>query len=191
MFECGTLCSISFIWFIYISCSTFERSFTRSRTFQYFVFKNSTDTPCQSSTIYYDTWKLEFYLHEWFNINLQKRMYVFVVLSWNCLYSCSLIFFIGKIDPGWHRQLNESQSNRYSLVCNVVIAVATETADIERLNDLAILSAELTASCSSLASEWLGINKLVLNLIFIIDLILINDYFLNINRGVNGIVLFF
>jgi len=107
------------------------------------------------------------------------------------LYICSLIFFIGKIDPGWHRQLNESQSNRYSLVCNVVIAVATETADIERLNDLAILSAELTASCSSLASEWLGINKLVLNLIFIIDLILINDYFLNINRGVNGIVLFF
>jgi len=65
-----------------------------------------------------------------------------------------------KIDPGWHRQLNESQSNRYSLVCNVVIAVATETSDIERLNDLAILSAELTASCSSLASEWLGnINK--------------------------------
>jgi len=41
-------------------------------------------------------------------------------------------------------------------VCNVVIAVATETSDIERLNDLAILSAELTASCSSLASEWLG-----------------------------------
>lgn len=64
-----------------------------------------------------------------------------------------------KIDPGWHRQLNESQSNRYSLVCNVVIAVATETSDIERLNDLAILSAELTASCSSLASEWLGNNN--------------------------------
>lgn len=65
-------------------------------------------------------------------------------------------FFTGKIDPGWHRQLNESQSNRYSLVCNVVIAVATETSDIERFNDLAILSAELTSSCSSLASEWLG-----------------------------------
>jgi len=45
----------------------------------------------------------------------------------------------------------------------VVIAVATETSDIERLNDLAILSAELTASCSSLASEWLGNdNKLLL-----------------------------
>lgn len=71
-------------------------------------------------------------------------------------------YYIGKIDPGWHRQLNESQGNRYSLVCNVVIAVATETSDIERLNDLAILSAELTASCSSLASEWLGnINKLL------------------------------
>lgn len=76
-------------------------------------------------------------------------------------------------------------------MCNVVIAVATETADIERLNDLAILSAELTASCSSLASEWLGTNKFVFNLIFIINFILINDYFFNINRGVNGIVLFF
>lgn len=73
-------------------------------------------------------------------------------------------FYTGKIDPGWHRQLNESQGNRYSLVCNVVIAVATETSDIERLNDLAILSAELTASCSSLASEWLGnINRLLFN----------------------------
>jgi len=70
-----------------------------------------------------------------------------------------MVIFTGKIDPGWYRQLNESQSNRYSLVCNVVIAVATETSDIERLNDLAILSAELTASCSSLASEWLGNNN--------------------------------
>jgi len=71
-----------------------------------------------------------------------------------------MVIFIGKIDPGWYRQLNDSQSNRYSLVCNVVIAVATETSDIERLNDLAILSAELTASCSSLASEWLGNNNI-------------------------------
>lgn len=70
-----------------------------------------------------------------------------------------MVIFTGKIDSGWYRQLNESQSNRYSLVCNVVIAVATETSDIERLNDLAILSAELTASCSSLASEWLGNNN--------------------------------
>lgn len=64
--------------------------------------------------------------------------------------------------------MNDSQNNRYSLVCNVVIAVATETADIERLNDLAILSAELTASCSSLTSEWLGNTyklSLILNLI--------------------------
>lgn len=80
--------------------------------------------------------------------------------NWNSSYMNDLIMTYRrgcKIDPGWHRQLNESQSNRYSLVCNVVIAVATETSDIERLNDLAILSAELTASCSSLASEWLGV----------------------------------
>lgn len=79
-----------------------------------------------------------------------------------------MVIFAGKIDLGWYRQLNESQSNRYSLVCNVVIAVATETSDIERLNDLAILSAELTASCSSLASEWLGYNNKSL---FIVDFV--------------------
>ncbi|XP_050541697.1 mediator of RNA polymerase II transcription subunit 12 isoform X2 [Daktulosphaira vitifoliae] len=79
--------------------------------------------------------------------------------NWNSSYMSELILSYRrgyKIDSGWYRQLNESQSNRYSLVCNVIIAVASET-DIERLNDLAILSAELTASCSSLASEWLGV----------------------------------
>lgn len=93
-------------------------------------------------------------------------MYVFFSvfkLKFIVLIFMYFFFLLAKIDSGWHRQLNESQSNRYSLVCNVVIAVATETADIERLNDLAILSAELTASCSSLASEWLGIDKLEYN----------------------------
>lgn len=45
---------------------------------------------------------------------------------------------------------------RYSFVSNAVIFVCRET-DNERLNDLAIMCAEMTACCNSLASEWLGV----------------------------------
>jgi hypothetical protein len=61
----------------------------------------------------------------------------------------------GRIEPQWARQLAETPSNRYSFVCNAVVAVCTET-DNDRLNDLAILCAELTACCNSLSAEWLG-----------------------------------
>lgn len=40
-------------------------------------------------------------------------------------------------------------------MCNAVIAACKE-ADNERLNDLAVLCAELTACCNALAPEWLG-----------------------------------
>jgi hypothetical protein len=61
----------------------------------------------------------------------------------------------GRIEPQWARQLAETPSNRYSFVCNAVVAVCNET-DNERLNDLAIVCAELTACCNSLSAEWLG-----------------------------------
>lgn len=61
----------------------------------------------------------------------------------------------GKIDPSWSRQLNESATNRYSFVCNALIAVSRET-DNDRLNDIAITCAELTACCNALSAEWLG-----------------------------------
>jgi hypothetical protein len=61
----------------------------------------------------------------------------------------------GRIEPQWSRQLAETPSNRYSFVCNAVVAVCNET-DNDRLNDLAILCAELTACCNSLSAEWLG-----------------------------------
>lgn len=61
----------------------------------------------------------------------------------------------GKIDPAWARQLTESSVNRYSFVCNALIAVSRET-DNDRLNDLSIMCAELTASCNALSAEWLG-----------------------------------
>ena len=54
------------------------------------------------------------------------------------------------------RQLNESPQSRYAFVCNVVTAVGNE-ADNDRVNDIALLCAELTACCSSLSSEWLGV----------------------------------
>jgi mediator of RNA polymerase II transcription subunit 12 len=65
------------------------------------------------------------------------------------------MFVAGRVEPHWARQLAETPNNRYSFVCNAVVAVCNET-DNDRLNDLAILCAELTACCNSLSAEWLG-----------------------------------
>lgn len=62
----------------------------------------------------------------------------------------------GKIEPSWARQLNESATNRYSFVCNAVIAV-TGDIDNDTLNDIAAMCAELTACCNALSTEWLGV----------------------------------
>lgn len=64
--------------------------------------------------------------------------------------------FVARIDPSWIRQLNDNAVNRYSLVCNVIITLCNETSDVDRLNDLGIFCAELTAACNALTSEWLG-----------------------------------
>lgn len=45
---------------------------------------------------------------------------------------------------------------RYSFVSNAIIYVCREI-DNDRLNDLAIMCAEMTACCNSLAAEWLGV----------------------------------
>lgn len=60
----------------------------------------------------------------------------------------------GKIEPAWGRLLKESPNNRYSFVCNAIVAVCRET-DNDRLNDIAISCAELTACCNSLSAEWI------------------------------------
>lgn len=62
----------------------------------------------------------------------------------------------GKIEQSWARLLNESPSNRYSFVCNAVIAV-TGDIDNDTLNDIAAMCAELTACCNALSTEWLGV----------------------------------
>ncbi|KAG5680297.1 hypothetical protein PVAND_009814 [Polypedilum vanderplanki] len=61
----------------------------------------------------------------------------------------------GKIESSWGRQLSESQQNRYSFVCNAIIAICRES-DNDKLNDIAIMCAELTACCNSLSAEWFG-----------------------------------
>lgn len=61
----------------------------------------------------------------------------------------------GKIDPIWLHQLHESPANVYSFVSNAIVAVCHET-DNDRLNDIAISCAELTAGCNALSEEWIA-----------------------------------
>lgn len=61
-----------------------------------------------------------------------------------------------KPEPHILRQLSDSAQLRYSFVCNVVVAVCNEI-DNDKLNDIALLCAELTAGCSALSAEWLGV----------------------------------
>ncbi|RXM91078.1 Mediator of RNA polymerase II transcription subunit 12 [Acipenser ruthenus] len=55
--------------------------------------------------------------------------------------------------------LNDNPANRYSFVCNVLMYVCVGHHDPERVNDIGILCAELTAYCRSLSAEWLGVLK--------------------------------
>lgn len=75
--------------------------------------------------------------------------------GFQCELYNSVKFITGKIEAQWSRQLAETPTNRYSFVCNAIVAVCSES-DNDRLNDLAILCAELTACCNALSAEWLG-----------------------------------
>ncbi|KAM4040633.1 mediator of RNA polymerase II transcription subunit 12-like protein isoform 3-T5 [Anomaloglossus baeobatrachus] len=55
--------------------------------------------------------------------------------------------------------LSENAANRYSFVCNVLMNVCMGHQDAERINDISNLCAELTACCTILSSEWLGVLK--------------------------------
>ncbi|GFR15875.1 mediator of RNA polymerase II transcription subunit 12-like protein, partial [Trichonephila clavata] len=56
------------------------------------------------------------------------------------------------------KQLNEQPQLRYSFVCSVLHCV-TACRDSDRLNELSILSAEITSKCYHLSNEWLGALK--------------------------------
>ncbi|KAF7490413.1 Mediator of RNA polymerase II transcription subunit 12-like protein [Sarcoptes scabiei] len=58
-----------------------------------------------------------------------------------------------KVDSIHIKQLNEIASDRYSLVFNAIRCIA-EANDMDYLNELSVLCAELTASCWLLSSEW-------------------------------------
>uniref|UniRef100_A0A8D0EXY2 Mediator complex subunit 12L n=1 Tax=Strix occidentalis caurina TaxID=311401 RepID=A0A8D0EXY2_STROC len=55
--------------------------------------------------------------------------------------------------------LSDNAANRYSFVCNVLMNVCMGHQDAGRINDIANLCAELTACCTVLSSEWLGVVK--------------------------------
>ncbi|KAM4772759.1 mediator of RNA polymerase II transcription subunit 12-like protein [Rhinophrynus dorsalis] len=55
--------------------------------------------------------------------------------------------------------LSENAANRYSFVCNVLMNICMGHQEVERINDISDLCAELTAGCTVLSSEWLGVLK--------------------------------
>lgn len=55
----------------------------------------------------------------------------------------------------WARQIAESPGNRYSFVCSAILAVCRQL-DNDRVNELGVQCADMTAWCSGLAAEWLG-----------------------------------
>ncbi|XP_017476437.1 PREDICTED: mediator of RNA polymerase II transcription subunit 12 [Rhagoletis zephyria] len=67
-----------------------------------------------------------------------------------------------KIEFNWIRQLQDSTSNVYSFVSNAILAVCQET-DNDRLNEIAILCAELTAACNTLSEEWIAALQSICN----------------------------
>ncbi|KAL3848034.1 hypothetical protein ACJMK2_018917 [Sinanodonta woodiana] len=56
------------------------------------------------------------------------------------------------------KQLNEVPASRYSFVCNAMLELCISQG-VEKLNEISILCAELTARCNSLSAEWLGVLK--------------------------------
>uniref|UniRef100_A0A8C6J3C1 Uncharacterized protein n=1 Tax=Melopsittacus undulatus TaxID=13146 RepID=A0A8C6J3C1_MELUD len=55
--------------------------------------------------------------------------------------------------------LSDNAANRYSFVCNALMNVCMGHQDAGRINDIANLCSELTACCTVLSSEWLGVVK--------------------------------
>uniref|UniRef100_A0A803T5N5 Mediator complex subunit Med12 domain-containing protein n=1 Tax=Anolis carolinensis TaxID=28377 RepID=A0A803T5N5_ANOCA len=55
--------------------------------------------------------------------------------------------------------LSDNAPSRYSFVCNALMNVCMGHQDAGRINDIANLCAELTACCTVLSAEWLGVLK--------------------------------
>ncbi|KAK2719591.1 mediator of RNA polymerase II transcription subunit 12-like protein isoform X2 [Artemia franciscana] len=93
-----------------------------------------------------------------------------------------------KVDSQVTKQLNDSHQLRYSFVSSVVLAVC-QTSDSDRINDLAHLSAELTACCNSLVPDWLTVLEALCNVqpacyVEIMQNMDINDLTIHMNLGI-------
>lgn len=64
-----------------------------------------------------------------------------------------------KVDPQFIKQLNEAPANRYSFVCSSIVNICNCQTNNDRLNDISVVCAELTACCNALSSDWLGVLK--------------------------------
>ncbi|XP_067668814.1 mediator of RNA polymerase II transcription subunit 12-like protein [Haliotis asinina] len=80
-------------------------------------------------------------------------------LRWDPAFMIELIS-TGKSQPDLQvvKQLSENPPNRYSFVCNATLNICNSQVP-ERLNEISLLCAELTARCNPLSSEWLGVLK--------------------------------
>lgn len=67
-----------------------------------------------------------------------------------------------KVDPNHIGQLNENADERYSLVFNTICCIV-ETSDMDQLNEMSVLCAEMTASCSQLSNDWLNAFQVLFN----------------------------
>lgn len=61
-----------------------------------------------------------------------------------------------RVDVSNVKQILSDPSNRFSFACSAVMA-AVSSPNNARLNEIAVLCAEMTAYCNALSSEWLGI----------------------------------
>ncbi|KAA0189334.1 hypothetical protein HAZT_HAZT004835 [Hyalella azteca] len=61
-----------------------------------------------------------------------------------------------RVDIALVKQQLAEPANRYSFACSAIMAAVKATSNT-RLNDIAIMCAEMTACCTALNSEWLGI----------------------------------
>lgn len=67
-----------------------------------------------------------------------------------------------KVDPNLINRLNENADERYTLVFNTICCVV-ETSDMDQLNEMSVLCAEMTASCSQLSNDWLNAFQVLFN----------------------------
>ena len=123
-------CILSFLYDIYISHSTFKSK----------SFENLTSLFTKVKHLYYTTQTAKSNSGE-LNSNFMTDYIANPKL---------------KVEPTIIKQLCENDSFRYSFVCNVLISIANSK-DIDKVNEVAIFCAELTARCNPLSAEWLGI----------------------------------